>query len=163
MKLGHSSNKETKLCYSAHLIDGVLKFGRLRQMACEVKYHIYKPTLELYTNKPSVPYFAVVSVGVHTHPAPPPAKIPINVRDKLIDAIKTFGASTATATRMLASNMLPLLMDNKVSLSMEHVSLLNYGRINQIIRRERLKENQCGSDFMGTYSSYLNLPIYTNS
>lgn len=131
----------------------MLKLGRLQHMACSVKFHIYKPTLQLNTNEPSAPFMAIISVGLHNHPPPPPSKLPMQVRNTLLNAIKSYGVSTATATRIMASNMLPWLLDNVPTLVVKHATLLNNDRINQIIRRERMREFPWGTDFLGMLSS----------
>lgn len=124
-------------------------------MPCGVKFHIYKPTLDS-ANKATVPYIAVVSVGIHTHPPPPPSKIPEDVRQVVLSAIKAHGVNSITASRLMASNMLPRLLNNSISLNMEHASLLNTDRVNSIIRRERMKENPAGTDFLGKHSESIN-------
>jgi hypothetical protein len=146
---GQRWNGQKSLCYSVHLIDGALQFGHLISLTCNVVYEIYKPVLEEGTGRPFVPFFAIVSYGEHTHPAPPPSKIPNDVRLRLMDAIRAFGVNRATASRLLASSMLPRLLNNATTLAEEHISLLNHDRLNKIMQRERIRKYPWGTDFIG--------------
>jgi hypothetical protein len=146
---GQRWNGQKLLCYSVHLIDGALQFGHLISLTCNVVYEIYKPVLEEGTGRPFVPFFAIVSYGEHTHPAPPPSKIPNDVRLRLMDAIRAFGVNRATASRLLASSMLPRLLNNATTLAEEHISLLNHDRLNKIMQRERIRKYPWGTDFIG--------------
>jgi hypothetical protein len=43
---GQRWNGQKSLCYSVHLIDGALQFGKIVPLTCKVVYEIYKPVLE---------------------------------------------------------------------------------------------------------------------
>ena len=92
---------------------------------------------------------AIISYGEHSHPPPPPRKIPALVRDQLIRAIREFGAAEATARRLVASPILPIMMNGATSLSQEHIAMTNQDAVNHLIRKERLKEYPWGTDFIG--------------
>lgn len=91
---------------------------------------------------------AVISYGEHTHPPPPPRKIPQLIKDELIRAVKIYGVAEATARRLQQSPILPIIFDGK-TLSETHISLTNLNAINHLIKKERLKEFPDGIDYLG--------------
>jgi hypothetical protein len=101
---------------------------------------------------------SIVSYGEHNHPPPPPRKIPANVKEQLIKAIKQYGAvADCTARRLLASPTLPIIMNGSLTLSQEHIALTNQDAVNHLIRKERLKEYPWGTDFIGVQKLMTNL------
>jgi len=137
-------------CPFFHSIEGCSgrKRGQIVQMTCEVKFHFFSP---IFNNdgQPSTNHMAILSYGEHTHPPPPPRKIPANVKDELIRVVKAFGAAEATARRLIASPILPIMLNGKTTLSQEHIALTNQDAVNHLIRKERLKEYPWGTDFLG--------------
>jgi hypothetical protein len=122
--------------------------GKLTQLQCEVKFHFYTP---LFINrKASTNKMAIICYGEHTHPPPPPRKIPAAVKEKFLKAISAFGVGEATARRLLASPILPIMLNGKTSFEQEHVALANQDVINYLIHKERIKEFPWGTDFQGT-------------
>jgi len=126
--------------------------GKLIQLKCDVKYHFFTP---LFVNgKASTNKLAIICYGEHTHPPPPPRKIPAAVKDKFVTAVRAFGVGEATARRLLASPILPIMLNSKTGFEQEHVALANQDVINYLIRKERIKEFPWGTDFQGMVRWY---------
>ena len=142
-------NKDGK-CPFFHSIEGSSgrKKGNILQLPCEVKFHFFTPIFNK-DGKPSVNQMAVISYGEHSHPPPPPRKIPSQVKDELLKLVKAFGAAEVTARQLIASLILHIMLNGKTSLTEEHIALTNQDAINHLIRKERLKEHPLGTDFLG--------------
>jgi hypothetical protein len=145
---GNSFAGEKGLCGTLHKRNGQLLYGRIQRYGCSVKYRIYRPVFDP-AGRPSVPYIAIISIGVHTHPPPPATKIPPALKTSLLELARLHGLETATARRLLSSNMLPKLFNNAPSLATAHNALLNNDRLNRMIQRERVKQYPYGMDFLG--------------
>jgi hypothetical protein len=52
------------------------------------------------------PYIIIISKGIHTHPPPPPVKIPINLVEDLQSIINEEDVLNLTARRFLTSKFL---------------------------------------------------------
>ena len=92
---------------------------------------------------------ALISYGQHSHPPPPPRKIPATVKEAFTKVFQNFGLAEVTARRLLASPMLPILLDGKTSLSSHHISLANMDAVNHLIRKERMREHPNGTNILG--------------
>lgn len=138
-------------CQFYHEVDSSYRRekGNIVQMKCGVKFYFFWPTFDETTEVPSTNHIAIISYGEHTHPPPPPRKIPSNVKDKLIQIIREFGATEITARKLVASPLLPILLNGKTSLSAEHISLTNLSVVNHIIRGERKIQHPHGTSFAG--------------
>jgi len=123
------------------------KRGQIIQLQCQVKFHFFIPTL--VDEAPSTNQMAIISQGIHTHPPPPPHRVPPKVRDRIITLVKEFGVCEATARKLTASPMLSIMLNGKTSLGQEHVALTNQDVVNYLIRKERAKEFPWGTDFQG--------------
>ena len=100
-------------------------------------------------NKPSTNSMVIISYGKHTHPPPPPRKVPSAVQERLLKAVKGFGLIDATARRLIRSPTLSIMLNGKSSFGHEHVSLVNQDVVNYFIRKERAREYPNGRDFYG--------------
>jgi hypothetical protein len=140
-------NKKTKECPFYHDIDGSRTHGKVVQFTCPVKYFFVSP---LFTDGvASTNQMALICYGEHPHPVPPARKIPAEVKDDVAEVLHKFGLKEATARRLPASPMLPLLLDGKTTLSAHHVALTNMDAVNHLIRREKLREHPLGTDILG--------------
>lgn len=92
---------------------------------------------------------ALISFGSHPHPPPPPRKISATTKDAFTKVFRQFGLHEVTARRLLASPLLPILLDGKSDLSAYHVALTNMDAVNHLIRKERLREHPLGTDILG--------------
>lgn len=69
--------------------------GRIIQLDCSVKFHFFSP--QFIDGKPTTNKMAVISYGEHTHPPPPPNKIPQLIKDEIVRAVKAYEVAEATA------------------------------------------------------------------
>jgi hypothetical protein len=137
--VGHSFENEPEATTSTR--------AKIVKLPCSVKLHFFIPQFK--NGKPSVNQMAIISYGKHTHPPPPPRKIPPAVRQKFIEIVQAFGVGEATARRLVASPVLAIMLNGKLDLSQEHITLANADVINYLIRKERIKEYPWGMDFQG--------------
>jgi hypothetical protein len=140
-------NKKTKECPFYHNIDGARTHGKVVQFNCSAKYFFVLPVFE--NGIASTNQMALICYGEHPHPVPPARKIPTKVKDDLTEVLHKFGLKEATARRLLASPMLPLLLDGKPTLSAHHVALTNMDAVNHLIRREKSRQHPLGTDILG--------------
>ena len=75
--------------------------GAIIQLSCKVKFHFFTPVL--IDDTPSTNHLVIISYGVHIHPPPPARRVPLHVKDRLINAVKAFGVGEATARKLVAS------------------------------------------------------------
>src|SRR5947207_12252250 len=115
------------------------KTGQIIQLSCQVKFHFYLPNFDEDGKNPSSRFMAILNIGEHTHPPPPPRKIPQKHKQLLLQAIQEFGLAEATARRLISSPILPLMLDGKTNFGEKHVSLINHGHINHLIQKEKVK------------------------
>jgi hypothetical protein len=116
-------------------------------MGCKCVMHVFIP--KITNGKPTSKYMAIVCFGEHSHPPPPPTKIPSDIKEQLLLVIKAFGVAECTARRLIASPILPLMLNGENSLTREHIALANHDIINTLIRKERVKEYPWGTTFQG--------------
>lgn len=141
-------NKKTQECPYYHDINGGGRArGKIIQHVCDVKLYFIVPTFE--NGVPSTNKMALVCIGKHTHPPPPARKIPAKVKVRFIKVFHQFGLTDVTARKLLASPLLPILLDGKTTLSIHHLALTNMDAVNHLIRKERLREHPFGTDILG--------------
>ena len=92
---------------------------------------------------------ALLSFGEHTHPPPPPRKIPEKIKKELTKVFVEFSLADVTVRRLLSSPLLPILLNGKTTLSSHHVALTNMDAINHLIRKERKRQFPGGTDILG--------------
>jgi len=138
--------KKGKQC--DHMHEHNTEKGDMVQLTCDVDFHVFIPKYD-DNGMPSSNMMAIICFGEHTHPPPPQRRCPPDVKDALIRLIQAFRPSEATARRLIASPMLPLMLNGKTSLSQEHIALTNQSVVNHLIQKERYKEYPHGTDFMG--------------
>jgi len=57
-------------------------------------------------NLETCPYIVIISKGIHTHPPPPPVKIPINLVEDLQSIINNENLLNLTARKFLTSKFI---------------------------------------------------------
>jgi hypothetical protein len=117
-------------------------------MKCSVKFRVFLPVFNK-DGEPSATSMAIICEGEHSHPPPPPRKLPPTARQECIDAIKAFDLSEATARRIVASPLLPMLLNGDVNFGKKHAALINLDVLNYLIRKEKAKAFPWGTDFHG--------------
>jgi hypothetical protein len=140
-------SKKTPECPYYHAVNGIRARGKIIQHRCEVKFFFIVPVFT--DGKPSTNKMALVSYGQHSHPPPPPRKIPANVKAEFIKVFREFGSSDVTARKLLASPLLPAILDGKTTLSSHHIALANMDAVNHLIRKERLRDYPNGTSILG--------------
>lgn len=69
---------------------------------------------------------------------------------ELIEAVRKYGnVNDITARRLIASPIFSILTNGNTELDAEHIALYNLDAVNNILRKERLKEHPWGGDFLG--------------
>jgi len=146
---GNKKNPECPFNHEVKGLDGqrTRVRGKLIQHDCDVKFYFIMPVFK--NGKASTNKMALISYGEHSHPPPPPRKIPATVKNTYGKVFREFGLSEVTARRLIASPMLPILLDGKSNLTTQHISLTNMDAINHLIRKERLREYPNGTDILG--------------
>ena len=94
------------ICFLQFLLDFVHKTsnntvingGSIIHKLCQVKFYCITPV-----DLMKCPYIVIISKGIHTHPPPPPVKIPINLVEDLKSIINNEGLLNLTARRFLTS------------------------------------------------------------
>jgi hypothetical protein len=142
-------NKKTQQCPYYHDVQGSAQVrGKIVQHECEVKFYFLVPIFDEDGN-PSTNKMVLICIGEHPHPPPPARKIPAKVKDAFVKVFRQFGLYEVTARRLLASPVLPILLDGKTDLSAHHIALTNMDAVNHLIRKERLREHPLGTDILG--------------
>jgi len=121
--------------------------GNIKQLTCPVKFHFFTP--QFINETPTTNKMALVSIGEHTHPAPPPRKIPEEVKQAYSRIFREFGLSEVTARRLITSPILPMLLNGDTTLNLDHIGLTNLDSLGHLIRKERLREHPFGTDILG--------------
>ena len=67
-----------KLDYIHNLPNGNVDRGEIIQKSCPVKFYKFTPK-----DLAACPFIALVCVGTHNHPPPPPEKIPADIKANL--------------------------------------------------------------------------------
>jgi hypothetical protein len=141
MKIG----KEDGYCHTAHRISSRdVRHGKIVHAQCDVRMHFYRPQFneDPTTGKKtsSSNQVAIICYGEHSHPPPPPKRISDTIKTQLLEAIAVFGVEDATARRLIASRMLPQILDGATTLAQHHPSLINTASVNRLIRQERIRQ-----------------------
>jgi hypothetical protein len=145
---------KNKLCPFYHTVTEngkqVRRRGKIVQHDCNVRFHFLVP--RFINGQPSVDKMVLISVGEHSHALPPPRKIPPEVQNAYLDVCRQYGLEAATARRIIASPLLPILLNGDVNLTATHISMTNLDALNYLIRKERLREHPLGTDILGVQS-----------
>ena len=105
--------------------------------------------LYIIDSKLTSKYMAVLCYGQYDHPSPPLTRIPLKVKNELIRIIVAFGAAECTARRLVASPILPIMLNGQTELTAEHIALANHDSLNHLIRKLREVEFPWGTSFQG--------------
>jgi hypothetical protein len=145
---------KSKLCPFYHTVTEngkqIRRRGRIAQHDCNVRFHYLVP--RFLNGKASIDKMVLICVGEHPHAPPPPRKIPPNVIKVYLEICRQYGLAGATARRIIASPMLPILLNGDINLTETHVSMTNLDALNHLIRKERLREHPLGTDILGVQS-----------
>ncbi|KAJ7896229.1 hypothetical protein B0H13DRAFT_2523182, partial [Mycena leptocephala] len=141
--LSHSS----RACFSVvsafpHLKDGVVHTAQMIKRTCKAGTTIYVPL-----DEDTIPIAIVVPKHAvpHTHPPPPPTKVPTDVRTLYEDAVRAVGVSIATVNKVERAATTIQIMGKAPGLV--HPSLLQVSTKQGIITA--LKRREPGGDKSG--------------
>jgi hypothetical protein len=70
--------------------------GSIKKATCQVKFEIFKPL-----DQEAYPYLIWVSTGIHTHPPPPPIKIPIQYCTEIFSILRRINNPTLTTGKCI--------------------------------------------------------------
>ena len=99
--------------------------------------------------KLSTNHFVIISRGEHNHPPPPMRRINPELRERMIEIVRSQGLAETTARKLIASPSMPLLLKGENELSIAYFSILNQAVVNHILKAEKLKEYPFGTAFLG--------------
>ncbi|WPH03339.1 Hypothetical protein R9X50_00621600 [Acrodontium crateriforme] len=125
--------------------------GAMIKTGCSVRWHIFIPD-----DLDQTPYITFTSHGIHSHPPPPPSRIPNRYATDIRMLIQRMGSDDLTFTRFLTHGVLEeyLQQQGVQSLSDLHPSLNNTGRIRLEIQRLRLLKYPRGTQLAGVLFQY---------
>jgi len=110
------------------------KKGKIVQLECQCIFHYYFP--HFINDKPSSEYMAIVCYGQHDHPPPPAICIDSTIKNELVRVVHAFGGSVeCTAWHLIASPMLPIMLNGQTELTESHIVLFNQDALNHILRK----------------------------
>ncbi|KAF7342442.1 hypothetical protein MVEN_01833400 [Mycena venus] len=141
--IGSGSGKKGKqLCPFPHLKDGVVHTAQMIKRTCKAATTIYVPL-----DKDTIPIAIVVPKHAvpHTHPPPPPTKVPTDVRTLYEEAVRAVGVSIATVNKVERAATTIQIMGKAPGLV--HPSLLQVSTKQGIITA--LKRRDPGGDKSG--------------
>ncbi|KAF8123517.1 hypothetical protein K438DRAFT_2034716 [Mycena galopus ATCC 62051] len=141
--IGSGSGKKGKqLCPFPHLKDGKFHIAQMVKRACKATTTIYVPL-----DEDTIPIAIVVPKHEvpHTHPPPPPTKVPADVKHLYEEAVRAFGVSTATVNKVERAATTIQIMGKAPGLV--HPSLLQVSTKQGIITA--LKRREPGGDKSG--------------
>ncbi|KAF8155102.1 hypothetical protein K438DRAFT_1943027 [Mycena galopus ATCC 62051] len=141
--IGSGSGKKGKqLCPFPHLKDGKVHIAQMVKRACKAMTTIYVPL-----DEDTIPIAIVVPKHEvpHTHPPPPPTKVPADVKHLYEEAVRAFGVSTATVNKVERAATTIQIMGKAPGLV--HPSLLQVSTKQGIITA--LKRREPGGDKSG--------------
>ncbi|OJD22190.1 hypothetical protein ACJ73_06466 [Blastomyces percursus] len=132
-------------------IDHIQGRGKLVHQKCNVIFDILIP-IDLENS----PYIALRSHGLHSHPPPPPSRIPVNITRDIAQVIHQMKDPDLTLTLFLKSPEIKTLCQrySQQTFTQIHKSLINMDRIAALIYKERLFHFPEGRDFAGVMYHY---------
>ncbi|RHZ81222.1 hypothetical protein Glove_122g77 [Diversispora epigaea] len=145
----HNSLKKI-YCPYPHCERNIVKQGSIIQKTCNVKYLKLIP-LDIK----KCPYMILVSRRIHSHPPPPPNRVPITIRDRLQELIHQANNNTGdvTPTRIISGNLIKTYFGTEY-LAEVHVSLNNADRLRYHVDKIQKKINPQGTDLLGVVYNY---------
>ncbi|RHZ76174.1 hypothetical protein Glove_202g111 [Diversispora epigaea] len=145
----HNSSKKT-YCPHPHCERNIVKQGSIIQKTCNVKYS----KLILLDIK-KCPYMILVSRGIHSHPPPPPNRVPITICDRLKELIHQANDNTGDVTpiRIISGNLIKTYFGTEY-LAEVHASLNNADRLRYHVDKIQKEINPQGTGLLGVVYNY---------
>ena len=124
-------NKKTPEYLYYYKANRIYAREKIIQYRCDVKFFFVVPIF--INDKSSTNKMAIISYSEHSHPPPPPRKIPATIKTEFIKVFHIFSIFDVTARRLLSSAMLSAVYDRKMTLSIHYIALANIDRVNHLI------------------------------
>ncbi|EXX69589.1 hypothetical protein RirG_094700 [Rhizophagus irregularis DAOM 197198w] len=144
------SASRKKECPIPHVKDGKIELLPLVKIGCNVIFHKYEP-LDLK----SCPYIVMVVKNTHSHPLPPPHRIPGHLQENVKNLIKNSNDLLSdTTSRKLISGPLIKAVFGEVVLSDIHASMNNIDKLRNIVMKEQKLLHPHGQGIMGVVHAF---------
>ncbi|CAB4436469.1 unnamed protein product [Rhizophagus irregularis] len=144
-----SKSSRTKKCAYIHYCNGSVTQGKIVDKPCNVKMYKFIPN-----DLQECPFVALVCVGIHNHPPPPPERTPNNIKDNLQSMIKEAieNDDAVTSGSIIQGNMLKAYF-NKETLQEIHMSLNNIDRLRYLVAKTYKNIYPFGQHILGVFQS----------
>ncbi|GBC31766.2 uncharacterized protein OCT59_013015 [Rhizophagus irregularis] len=137
-------------CPIPHVKDGKIEALPLVKTGCNVIFHKYEP-LDLE----SCPYIVMVVKNTHSHPPPPPHRIPVHLQENVKNLIKNSNdLLNDTTPRKLISGPLIKAVFGEIVLSDIHASMNNIDKLRNIVMKEQRLLHPHGQGIMGVVHAF---------
>ncbi|CAB4446291.1 unnamed protein product [Rhizophagus irregularis] len=144
-----SKSSRTKKCAYIHHCDGSVMQGKIVNKPCNVKMYKF-----ILNDLQECPFVALICVGVHNHPPPPPERILDNIKDNLQMMIKEAieKDDVVTSGSIIQGNMLKAYF-NKETLQEIHMSLNNIDKLRYLVAKTYKNLYPFGQHILGVFQS----------
>ncbi|KAI2780986.1 hypothetical protein F4815DRAFT_468655 [Daldinia loculata] len=125
--------------------------GNMVNRKCDCRYQVFIPEdLDI------MPYILVVCTGRHTHPIPPPDKLPETLRQEIWELITKTGTSKLTLPVFLTHPLVKEWLNNKDAshITAVHPTFANSSVLSNMFRKHRLLHWPTGSSLMAVQRLY---------
>ncbi|CAB4408423.1 unnamed protein product [Rhizophagus irregularis] len=134
----------TNFCDFPHIENGQVVRGTMVKQTCDVRFIKFIPH-----DLVACPYIALICIGTHNHPPPPPERTPLGIKDELQTMIQNIIASDDSAT---PRNSVKATFD-KDTLSEVHASLNNVDKLRSLVAKCYQKMHPYGQGNLGLLHS----------
>ncbi|CAG8842037.1 30755_t:CDS:2, partial [Racocetra persica] len=130
-----------------HIKDGQVTRGKIIEKLCSVRFIKIIP-LDIS----SCSFVALICIGTHNHPPPPPEKIPANVKNTLQTLIKQAinNNEALTAHSFITGNFIKASFNTEI-FSQIHASLNNVDRLRYLVNKANKEIYPYGQSIMGIW------------
>lgn len=122
--------------------------GSLFKIPCEVTFQVIIP-IDIV----AIPFFAIISFGIHTHIPPPPSTLSNSDIEEVVKVLRPMLTPQLTRSQFLNSTQLQTYLQLKGFHSIEemHIGFANKDKISRIMKREKLLQFPFESSLGGVH------------
>ncbi|UZO12218.1 uncharacterized protein OCT59_003766 [Rhizophagus irregularis] len=136
-----------KKCDMPHTDNGAVVRGEIIERSCSVQFIKIIPH-----DITKCPFVALICIGVHNHPPPPPERTPSGIKNNLQILIEqAINQDDTTTSRSILSGNLIKAYFNKEILAEIHVSLNNIDKLRYLVGKAYKTLHPFGQGVMGVY------------
>ncbi|PKC54668.1 hypothetical protein RhiirA1_447023 [Rhizophagus irregularis] len=136
-----------KKCDMPHTDNGAVVRGEIIERSCSVQFIKIIPH-----DITKCPFVALICIGVHNHPPPPPERTPSGIKNNLQILIEqAINQDDTTTSRSILSGNLIKAYFNKEILAEIHVSLNNIDKLRYLVGKAYKILHPFGQGVMGVY------------